>query len=68
MEKIKSFVKANKDRKDHVGAICTKLLNDKKFNDAETEQEFIDYIGSISNDRPELTDAVLDLKKEMGLL
>lgn len=68
MEKIKSFVKANKDRKDNIGAICTTLLNDKKFNGVQTEQEFIDYVGSISTDRPELTDAVLDLKKEMGLL
>lgn len=68
MEKINSFVKANKDRKDHIGAICTKLLNDEKFNSVQTEQEFINYVGSISTDHSELTDAVLDLKKEMGLL
>lgn len=68
MEKIKAFVKANKDRKDHIGTLCTKLLNDKKFNGVQTEQEFINYVGSISDDRPELIDAVLDLKKEMGLL
>ena len=68
MEHFASFVKGNKLRKDHVGRLCTELLNDDKFNAVQTEQEFINYVNTLANERPEVTDAVLDLKKEMGLL
>lgn len=67
MEHFASFVKANKKRNDAVGKLCTELLNDKKFNAVQTQQDFINYVDSISKDRPGLSDAVLTLKQEMGI-
>lgn len=67
MENFASYVKANKERNGKVGKLCTELLNDKKFNSVQTEQDFINYIDSVSKDRPELSDAVLQLKREMGI-
>lgn len=67
MEKYVSFLKENKNRNDSIGKISQVLLDDKKFNEVSTEQEFINYVDSISSGRPELSDAVLDLKKELGL-
>lgn len=68
MEHFASYVKGNKLRKDQVGRLCTELLNDDKFNAVQTEQEFINYVNTLVDNRPEMTDAVLDLKKEMGIL
>lgn len=68
MEHYVSYIKGNKVRKDHVGHLCTELLNDDRFNAVQTEQEFINYVNTLVEERPEVTDAVLDLKKEMGFL
>lgn len=68
MEHFVTYVKGNKVRKDDIGRLCTDLLNDEKFNSVQTEQDFINYVNSITTTRPEVSDAVLNLKKEMGMI
>lgn len=67
MKKITSFIEKNKGRKDSIGKLCTDILKDEKFKIINTEQEFIDYANSVSCLHPDISDAILDLKKELGL-
>lgn len=51
-----------------VSQLCSEMVNDKKFNAVQTEQDFINYVNSLTSSRPELSDAIIKLKEELGLM
>ncbi len=65
-EKIDSNKKTS-NKINSVSQLCTEMVNDKKFNGVQTEQDFINYVNSLTSSRPELSEAVIKLKEEMGL-